>query len=250
MSIGEIMGNFNKSEAFKRLEKLADLEKIVSGRIESAKDTDGDIDIPKPISDDLRLRGSCPLPQKILDDTIDDGLDATIAHLAKHKAMFLPGEALYHAIGIKDPSVYKSALNMTLGDILSMISNKAAVASEDAPSPMSLDDFDVPKHVKVIIRMRGMSPDMLEKSARDKIGTSDLLSSLEITYMNGRVEKIGKRSVSESKDLINKLINDGVIIKVVKLLSSGQKTTLYEKTASSGIDDMLYAEMLKGKHSV
>jgi len=244
------MNNFNKSETFKRLEKLADLEKIVSGKIESIKDSDGSIDIPEPITSDLNMRGSCPIPKKILDDTIDDGLDTTIAHLSKHRAMLLPGEALYHAIGVKDPSIYSAALDMTLGDILSMISNVPAVAQENASTPMKLDDFDVPRHIKIIARMRGMSPDMLEKSARDKLGTSDFLSSLELTYMNGRTEKVGKRSIEESKDLINKLINDGVIIKVVKILSSGQKTVVYNKTASSDVDDALYAEMLRGKYSV
>ena len=240
------MDRYNKSSEFERLEKLADLEKRILGNIEDTKDDTGSSIIPRMIRNDLNLRGSCPIPKEILDHTIDDGMEETISHLHKHKAMMLPGEALYHAIGKKDTDTYNSAMNMGLGDILKMIINRAAVSQTMADKPMHIDDFDVPKHIKIIVRIRGVAPDMLEKSARDKLGTLEMLDGLQLTYMTGKKEIIGAKFAKEHKANLEMLVNDGVIIKVVKILSSGMKTTIIDKTASSDTDDMLYAEMING----
>lgn len=240
------MTPYEKSEAFKRLEKLAELEKVILGNIEDAKDGNGGNIIPESIRRDLKLRGSCPVPKEVLDDTISDGTDATISHMAKHRSIMTPGEALYHAIGKKDRGIYNDSMGMSIGKLLSMIMNKAAVAQTQPETPMKIDDFDMPKHIKVIIRMRGLSPDMLEKSAKDHLGTMELLDGLQFTYMTGNKEKVGAKYAKEHKSVIEKLINDGIIIKVIKILSSGMKTTIYDKTASSDVEDLLYLELLSG----
>ena len=241
------MKPYEESEAFRRLEKLADLEKRILGNIEDAKDDGESNIIPDSIRKDLRLRGSCPVPQKVLDDTIDEGTDSLIAHLNKHRAMITPGEALYHALGVKDEGVYKSSMGATLSDIISMITNRAAVSQTMPDTPMKLDDFDEPKHVRIIVRLRGMSPDMLEKSAKDISDTMNFADSLELTYMTGKKEKVGSKYAKEHKDVIKRLINDGVIIKIVKILSSGIKTTVMDKTAADSLYDDLYIEMLAGR---
>lgn len=241
------MEPYIESEAFKRLRKLAELKKIVLGNIEDVKSSDKEL-IPESIREDLRMRGACPIPKEVLDASIDDGMDATIAHMAKHKAMMLPGEALYHAIGKKDRDVYDSSIKMSLSDILEMIINRPVVSQTQPDHPMELDDFDMPKHVKIIVRMRGISPNMLEKSARDHLGTMEMLDGLQFTYMNGSKESIGAKYAKDHKKEIEKLINDGIIIKVIKILSSGMKTTIYDKTASSDIEDLLFIEMLCGIH--
>lgn len=240
------MKPYEISEAFRRLEKLAELEKVILGNIEDAKDgNEGDI-IPASIRRDLKLRGSCPVPKEVLDDTMKDGTDATISHMAKHRALMTPGEALYHSIGKKDRGIYNESMGMSLGKLLSMIMNKAAVSQTQAHTPMKIDDFDMPKHIKIIVRMRGLSPDMLEKSAKDHLGTMELLDGLQFTYSTGSTEKVGAKYAKEHKPEIEKLINDGVIIKVIKILSSGMKTTIYDKTASSDVEDLLYLELLSG----
>ncbi len=240
------MTPYEKSEAFKRLEKIAELEKRILGNIEDAKDGDDGEYIPESIRKDLKLRGSCPIPKEVLDGTIDEGFDSTISHLSKHRAMMLPGEALYHAIGKKDKGIYNSAINMSLSDILKMIINRAAVSQTQPEMPMHLDRFDEPKHVRIIVRMRGLSPDMLEKSAKSKVDTMDFFDSLQITYMTGRKENLGADYVKEHRKILEKLVNDGVIIKIIKILSSGMKTTIYDKTASSDTEDILYSLMLSG----
>jgi len=240
------MTRYETTEEFKRLEKIAELEKRILGEIKDAKDTEGGALIPESIREAMRVRGNSPVPKAVLDNMMDDGLDSSISHMAKHRVMMTPGEALYQAIGKKDNNTYKGALSMTLGDILSMITNRAAVGQTCANKPMSLDDHDVPKHVKVIIRMRGVSPDMLEKSARSILDTRNAMDSYQFTYSNGQKEKFGSKFVSEHKDNLQRMINDGVIIKVIKLLSSGMKNTVYEKNASSDTEDLLYAELLQG----
>ena len=240
------MEAYMTSDAFKRLEKLAELEKRVLGNIIDAKDgNEGDF-IPDSISRDLRMRGSCPVPKKVLDDTMEDGLDTTISQLHKNRAFFTPGEALYHALGVKDDDIYNGSINMTLHDILSKITNRAAVGATQPETPMELDDFDKPEHIKVIVRMRGMRPDLLEKSAKDYLGSTNIMDSYRLTYMTGREEKIGAKYLKTHKSIIEGLINDGVIIKVIKIMSSGMKTTVYDKTAASSAEDLLYIELLDG----
>lgn len=240
------MSPYEMSEAFKRLEKIAELEKIVNGEISDLKDGNNGEYIPDSIREDLRLRGGCPVPKQVLDDAIDDGLDSTIAHLSRHRAMLTPGEALYHAIGNKDFDTYEAARRMSLSDILSMITNKVAVSQTQPDKPMHIDDFDEPRHIRIIVRMRGISPDLLEKSAKDRIGTMEMLDGLQLTYMTGRKETVGRDYVKSHKQTIGKLIDDGIIIKIIKVMSSGMKTTVYNKTASSDVEDMLYLEMLHG----
>jgi hypothetical protein len=158
--------------------------------------------------------------------------------------MLLPGEALYHAIGKKDKELYEATRGISLSDILSMIVNKVAVSQTQPETPMHLDDFDQPKHIRVIVKLRGMSPDMLEKNAKSVLDTMDSFDSFELTYMTGKKEKVGKKYAKANKPVIERLINDGIIIKVVKILSSGMKTTVFDKTASFDEYDEIYLEML------
>ena len=243
------MERYQISEAFKRLEKLAELEKRIMGHISDTKglsSIDESNEIPDSIKESLKIRGSYSVPKPILDDMIDDGMDASVSHMHKHKVMMSPGEALYQAIGKKDEGIYRQAMRFPLRKILSMITNRAAVSATCPNKPMNIEDNDEPKHIKIIIEMRGMNPDTLEKTARDILNTRNALDSFQFIYSNGQKEKFGSKYVKEHKTDIQRLINDGVIIKVIKLLSSGMKDTIYEKNASSEVEDLLYAELLKG----
>ncbi len=243
------MTPYEKSKEFIRLEKIAELEKIILGNIEDAKDgNDGEI-IPESVRSSLRDRGASPIPKEVLDKTIDDGLEDTASLLHKHKAMLLPGEALYHAIGKKDNDIYNAATSMRISDILSMITNMPAVSQTRSCKHMDLDDFDEPRHIRIIVKMRGMSPSILSKTAREKInlGNMDTMDAIQLTYVNGRKEKVGPKYAKEHKAIIEQLINDGVIIKAIKILSGGIKVDVLNKTASSDdIYDKMYIEMIKG----
>lgn len=243
------MNPYKESEAFSRLNKLAELEKRILGNIEDAKDGDNGEFIPESIREDLRLRGSCPIPKEVLDETIDDGLSTTISHMHKHRAMMMPGEALYHAIGKKDRSIYNDAINMSLSDILKMVTNRAAVSQTQPDEPMNIEDFDEPKHIRIIVKLRGTSPDLLSKNANYKLKTEGMVRGLELMYMNGRKEVVGADYVNSHKSNIEMFVNDGVIIKIIKLMSSNMKTTIYDKTASSDIDDAMMLDFIKGMHS-
>lgn len=237
---------YNKSREFVRLEKLADLEKRILGHVVEAKaDDSDDVYIPNCVQHILSLRAATPVPRHDLDSLIDDGLDTAISHLSEHNIMLTPGEALYGAIGRKDDNTYKSALDMKLSDILSLITNRAVVSQTKASVPMQLDDFDRPKYIQRMIILRGMGPDELGKIASNSLNGRDGLTSFEFVLRNGQTEKFGKQFVSANASNVQSLIDDGVIIKVIKLMSNGRKKTVYTKEASSDMNDILYLKMLE-----
>ncbi len=251
------MTPYEKSPEFIRLEKLAELEKRISGNIEQAKDSDGPIglssiedktssSIPDAIRKVMVIRSKHSLPIGVLNRGIDDGLPSLISHMARHKIMMTPGEAVYSAIGKKSESIFDQVKNITLGEIMSLIQNKAAVASTCGMKPMRLDDFDVPKHVKVMIKMRGMMPDELHKSASSNTDLKASVHGFEFEFSNGLVSKQPKSFVQENSSNIQDLIDDGAIIKVVQLLSSGRERTVFDKTASFDDTDRMYLEMISG----
>jgi hypothetical protein len=249
------MNPYKKSPEFIRLEKLAELEKIVSGRIEKAKDENGPIGlssleqdsdlIPEPIKKVILIRRSISLPIGVMNRAIDEGHDSLLAHIARHKIMLTPGEALYSAMGVKSQDIFDQIKNITIGEILQLIKNKAAVAETCRPPVMRLDDFDVPKHIKAMILMRGMSPDTLYKSARDTGIFSSKVSHIKFEFSNGEEIKKPKKFVEKNQDVIQEMIDDGAIIKVVQILSSGKERTVFDKQASADDEDMLYIEMIK-----
>lgn len=250
------MKAFEKSPEFIRLEKLAELEKRILGNIEQAKDSHGPIglssidnsqsNIPEPIKKVMIIRRQHNLPMGVLNRGIDDGLPSLISHMARHRIMMTPGEALYSAIGKKDENIFDQVKNITLGEIMSLIQNKAAVASTCAMKPMRLDDFDIPKHVKVMIKMRGMMPDELHKSASSNTDLRSAVRGFEFEFSNGAVSKHPKSFVQNNSDNIQDLINDGAIIKVVQILSSGRERTVFDKTASFDDIDNMYLQMITG----
>lgn len=254
------MEPYSKTEEFRRLEKLAELEKRIIGRIERAKDSDGEIFglssidnsrrdlVPASIKRIVVIRASSPIPIHALNDGIDDGIDSLASHINRHRIMMTPGEALYTAIGRKDPSIFDEIKNITIGEILGLIQNKAAVASTCAPVHMQLDDFDVPPYVKVMSDMRSMLPDVLYKQASQPL--SSPVESFSFQLSNGVEFNKPKKFVEKHSSNIQKLIDDGAIIRVVQILSSGREKTLYDKTASSGDDDILYVEFLKALHQL
>lgn len=253
-----MMPPYEISPEFMRLKKIAELEKRISGAVTGAKDENGPIGlksidsspesvIPKTIKRVMIIRGRSPLPLGIMNKIIDGGHDELISHIAKHKIMMTPGEALYSALGRKSPDIFEQIKNITLGEIFSLISNKAAVASTCAPSPMKLDDFDVPKHVKVMIRMRGMMPDELYKDASNTSVYKSEVDGFKFEFSNGAEIRKPKSFVKQNSDTIQDMIDDGAIIKVIQILSSGKERTVFDKTASFDDEDALYIEMLNGR---
>ncbi len=252
------MTPYEKSPEFIRLEKLAELEKRILGSIEQAKDSNGPIGlssvekedsspVPEAIKKVIIIRAKHRLPVGVLNRGIDDGLPSLISHIARHKIMMTPGEALYSAIGKKDESIFDQVKNITLGEILSLIQNKAAVASTCSAKPMHLDDFDVPKHVKVMIKMRGMLPDELHKAASNSTDLRVSVKGFEFEFSNGLVVNHPKGFVKKNSSQIQSLIDDGAIIKVVQLLSSGRERTVFDKTASYDDTDRLYISLLTSR---
>lgn len=160
-----------------------------------------------------------------------------------------PGEALYSAIGKKSPDIFEQIKNITIGEILSLIQNKAAVASSCRPEPMNLDRFDVPRHIKIMRIMRSMSPDELHKQASDRGILSSSVHGFKFEFSNGTEVSKPKSYVHRNKENIQELINDGAIIKVVQILSSGRERTVFDKTASFDEMDELYIEMLAAVHN-
>ncbi len=251
---------YEKSPEFIRLEKLAELEKTISGEIKSAKDSNGDIGlssldnhpmpIPGPIMRVIKIRGKIPLPISVMHDAMDDGHNTLISHISRHKIMMTPGEALYTAMGQKSPDIFDAIRNITIGEILSLVTNKAAVASTCRPSPMVLDDFDVPKHIVTMARLRGMMPDTLHKEASsvDVGPLSPSVHRLKFEFSNGAEVVKPKVFVKQNKDVIQDMIDDGAIIRVVQILSSGRERTVFDKTSSFDETDEMYIEMIGSMH--
>ena len=252
--------NYLKSKEFIRLEKLAELEKRVDGKIDSVRNSDSDFDADDVLPSSSGLSGighmrtiiprmvmralmqkSQPVPTSVLNSCIDDGVDTASAHFSKNSIRISPAEAAYIAIGKKDDSIMDSLSGIKLSDILSMISNRPAVSQYSPGAPMSLDDFDQPKHIKIMIRMKGMSPEELSKTAKDNpLDDSSMFNSMEITMSNGKKMVQGRDALRDNKRRLQELIDDGIIIKIVKLMSGGQKKTVYKKTASdTELDDLL-----------
>ena len=248
------MEPYSISEDFRRLQKIAELEKRVSGEISEAKDSDGKIGltsissgadaIPESIKKVIIIRASSSVPHKILDSMIDDGHDMSLAHIAKRKIFMSPGEALYTAIGKKDSSIFDSIKNITLGEILSLVQNKAAVSATCAPSPRHIDDFDVPKHIAPLIVMRSMLPNVLHKQASNSSSLSSKIKDFKFQFSNGMETTQPKTFVRKNADSIQNLIDDGAIIKVVQILSSGNERTIFDKTASFDDYDIMYSVFL------
>ncbi len=248
------MKPYEKTEEFRRLEKLADLQKRISGKVEDIKDSNGSIGlssldksdiIPDSIKKVMVIRASMPIPARVLNSGIDDGMPSLISHLSRHKIMMSPGEAMYSAIGRKSNDIFEQVKNLTLGDIFSLIQNKAAVASTCSMKPMGLDEYDVPKYIKTMISLRGMSPDTLHKQASNTGALSAKVDSFKFEFSNGVEATKTKGFVSKNSGQIQDLIDDGAIIKVIQILSSGREKTVFNKTASYDDDDILYAEFLE-----
>jgi hypothetical protein len=252
---GKTMTPYEKSPEFIRLEKLAELEKIVSGSIERAKDSDGEVglssidnkpmQIPDPIKKVIVIRRSINLPIGMMHKAMDEGHDSLLAHISRHKIMMTPGEALYTAMGRKSPDIFEQIKNITIGEILELIQNKAAVASTCRPSPMMLDDFDIPKHISGMIAIRGMKPDTLYKSAKNTDIYDSKVHQIKFEFSNGEEVAKPKKFVESNHKVIQEMIDDGAIIKVVQILSSGKERTVFDKYASADDEDMLYIEMIK-----
>lgn len=254
----------SSSIEFKRLLKLAELEKRIEGTVEKMKDSTGDLDVSDIVENEKKGLSSISSPpvsipamiiaalkakrERISSDTLhscmDEGIDSTVGHIVKHRIAMSPEDATYLAIGRKDSGIRDSLRGMTISKLLSMITNQSAVSQYEPEKPMSIDDFDQPRHIKVMITMKGISPSELGKTARSKrdaLKEDTIFDNIEFTLSNGQKVKKSKEQALHDKDKLQQLINDGVIIKVIKLLSSGQRKTVYEKLAEDmDLNDILH----------
>ncbi len=255
--------SYNKSKFFKRLEKLAELEKRIAGTIEQARDNEGDVDISSLVNEGKSglssiRKTTVSIPKLIasalmqkrrgvntseLNSCIDDGIDATSGHFAKHKISVSPEEAAYIAIGKKDDGIRSALSGLKISDILSMIGNKAAVSEYSPEKSMNIEDYDQPKHIRIMIVAKGMSPGELGKAASTKnpIGQSTIFEAVELELSTGQKVRKNKEQAVHDKTKIQEMVDDGTIIKIIKILSSGQNKVVYNKfAAEASVDDILY----------
>jgi len=248
------MENYKKSNEYKVLEKLADLEKRLEAYNLKAKDSNGEIGlssidkntVPAPIKRIIIIKKSMPIPLHVMNSAIDDDFDVLLSHMSRHKIMPTPGEALYMALGKKDPFIFDAIKDITIGDILRMARNKAAVAATTCPSPMRLDEFDIPKYIKIMSELRGFAPDELRKEASDSNKFSSSVEKIKFEFSNGNETELSKKYVKRNADDIQRLIDDGAIIRVVQILNSGREHTVYYNPGINA-EDSVYLELLK-KH--
>ena len=244
------MSPYEISLEVRRLMKLSGLKKEVSADTLVAKDSQGPVglsgirsikdDIPEPIANVMRIRARLPIPAEVLHRAMDEGIPSLVSHFTRHRIMMSPGESLYTAMGRKNPDLFESIKNITLGEILSLAQNKAAVASTCALPPMRLDHFDEPRHIRIIAATRGMSPDILSKQAKDN-GLAGNLQAYQFEFASGVEDTQSKDFVKHNSGVIQDMIDDGTIIKVVQLMSTGRQKTIFEKTASFSDEDALFA---------
>jgi len=239
-----------------RLLKRASLEKTIEGHIINSK---GDLlnqDIEQmddPVLGNIRkimvIRAHNPLPVRILNNIIDDGMPSLMSYIDKYRLGLTPGEALYLSIGKKDNTIFNSVKSLNLNDILGLIEQKLNDIPihkiMNAPQcPLEpIEEYSMPKHIKVTVIARSMSPSLLMKQASKHKDYKATIEGFRFEFVNGEEDFKPKRFIEHHIDNIQDMIDEGVIVKVVQILGNGKEKVLLDKTASSIDEDYLYAFM-------
>lgn len=231
------------SNGYEYLKKLADLEKIIESESVAGKTKDTYRRMVSPISPILKERMRVRIPVDVLNKTIDDGTHDFVSHVHKHKIILRPEEALYHAMGRKDPSLYDMLRGITLGDILDMAKNKHAIKQMSCRGPFDIADNDVPRHIGRIAILRGTSEPVMRKLA---FSEKNMMRTYKIELKGGEDIKLGEKFVRENIESINTMIDDGMIVKVMRMYDNGKgEKTLY-KSADVDIRDSIYLSLIYG----
>jgi hypothetical protein len=242
------MVDYRETPDFLTLKKLSDLEKRVENDILGGKFKDMIRKNVEPMKKVVRIRFSTAVPLSDMDESIRSGTDEFASHVHARGIMLKPQEALYHAIGRNgDKALYDLLSGITITDIMSMIRNKAAVSQFRCGRNMDIGESDVPRHIKKIMILRSNLPDILRKEAKLLIDKNpDIRESFEFTTEQGEVFTLGSKSVNKNLKRISKYVDDGTIVKVIKLYHNGKKSTNLIKKADVALEDSLYLSVLYG----
>ena len=221
---------YDKTDDYKYFEKLAELEKFIEAEVKQGKVTSGVNSITTVFSRAIKDRQENRLKISLLNDTIDDGIDEFGGHVKLHGLVLRPDEALYHAIGRKDPEIYDAIRGISISDILSMITNKAMVYSHTCGAPMRIATNDVPVHIEKIAMARSSRVDrVMEQNKNLPKVAKDLDVMYDVTVKDGKKFQLGGKFVESDRSRFKELISDGVIIKMIKIYSDGRKENVIRK---------------------
>ena len=238
--------DYRETEDFKALKKLSDLEKRLESDALDGKFRGMVKKSVEPIKGLMRMRFSTRIPLSDMNETIRSGTDEFASHVHARGIVLRPQEAMYHAIGREDKALYDLLSGITITDIMGMIRNKAAVSQFKCPRNMDIEEPDVPRHISRIMILRSNLPSVIRKEAMDGSAIDDIKDSFEFTTKKGETFVLGSKSVKRDFKQIEKFVNDGVIIKVIRLYHDGKKTGNLIKSASVNIKDSMYLCSLYG----
>ena len=225
---------YDKSDDYKYLEKLAELERIIEMEVERGKTTSGVNSISTVFNRAIKDRQRNRLSISLLNETIDDGIDEFGGHVKLHGIILRPDEALYHAIGRKDPEIYEAVRGISISDIISMITNRAMVQTHTCGAPMRIAPNDVPIHIEKIAMVRSSRIDRVieQNKSLPKIA-KDLDVMYDVTLKDGKKFQLGGKFVESDLRRMKELVNDGVIIKMIKIYADGRKENVIRKTSGN-----------------
>ena len=225
---------YDKSDDYKYFEKLAALEKIIEMEVRRGRTASGANSITTVFKRALKDRQENMLPRVLLDDTIDDGIEEFGGHIKAHGLVLRPDEALYHAIGRKDPEIYEAVRGITISDILPMISNRSMVCSHSCGEPMRIAINDVPIHIEKIAMARSSRIDRIIEQNRSLLKIAkDIDVMYDVTLSDGKKFELGGKFVENDLKRIKKLISDGVIIKMMKIYADGRKENVIKQPSGT-----------------
>jgi len=238
--------DYRETEDFRTLKKLSDLEKRIESESIDGKFRGMVRKNIEPIKKVVRLRFSTRIPLSDMNESIRSGTDEFASHVHARKIVLRPQEAMYHAIGKEDKALYDLLSGITITDIMGMIRNKAAVRQFKCGNLMSLADHDVPKHISRIMILRSNRPDILRKEALSKEPAPSIKESFEFTNKEGEEFILGAKDVKKNFKNIERYVNDGTIVKVIRLYHNGNRSENLIKEGAVSIEDSLYLSLLYG----
>lgn len=240
--------NYNETDDFLTLQKLSDLEKRIENDTIDGKFKNMIKKDISPMAKVMKIRFSTRIPIEDMNESIRSGTDEFSSHLHARNIVLKPQEALYHAIGKEDKALYDLLSGITITDIMSMIKNKAAVSQFKCGRNMDISSNDIPRHIGRMMVLRSVLPSVLAKEAEYHIdkGKPDIRELFVLTTDKGESINVGSKSLNRNIEEIEKYVNDGTIIKVIKMYHNGNKSRNLIKKADMNLEDGMYLSLLYG----
>jgi len=238
--------DYRETNDFLTLKKLSDLEKRIESDTLDGKFKGMVKKNIEPVKGIVRMRFSTRIPLSDMNESIRSGTDEFASHVHARGIVLKPQEALYHAIGREDKALYDLLSGITITDIMGMIRNKASVAQFKCGRNMHISENDVPRHISRIMVLRSNLPEVLRKEALKEEESPDIRESFELTTEKGETFILGSKYVKKNFSQIEKYVNDGTIVKVIKLYHNGNKSSNLIKKAEVDILDSMYLSTLYG----